>query len=203
MALYLMGWIRAWKTGQTCSAFHSGLDTHAIFSAWVLGPQPGSRFCLKPVLQVGGVDEYDLIEAKKKGRITKPVVAWCVGTCASCFTTEAGTRRTDAHNHLENWGWVIFQSSLLGWAPPAGTPKITQNTAFPRPYQNNHKQTTPLQRENGAPQKEIRPKVVSPFWAPCSAGAVVSVNSCLERAIPWKATVKGPGCFMLAGKIFF
>ena len=24
----------------------------------------------------------------KKGRITKPVVAWCVGTCASCFTTE-------------------------------------------------------------------------------------------------------------------
>ncbi|CAJ1374861.1 unnamed protein product [Effrenium voratum] len=38
--------------------------------------------------EVGGTDEYDLIEAKKKGRITKPVVAWCVGTCASCFTTE-------------------------------------------------------------------------------------------------------------------
>merc|ERR1711920_443433 len=33
-------------------------------------------------------DEYDLIEAVKSGRITKPVVAWCVGTCASCFTTE-------------------------------------------------------------------------------------------------------------------
>lgn len=29
-----------------------------------------------------------LHEAKKKGRITKPVIAWCVGTCASCFTTE-------------------------------------------------------------------------------------------------------------------
>lgn len=38
--------------------------------------------------EVGGLDEYDLIEAKKKGRITKPVIAWCVGTCASCFTTE-------------------------------------------------------------------------------------------------------------------
>jgi len=38
--------------------------------------------------EVGGVDEYDLIEAVKSGRITKPVVAWCVGTCASCFTTE-------------------------------------------------------------------------------------------------------------------
>jgi len=38
--------------------------------------------------EVGGIDEYDLIEAVKSGRITKPVVAWCVGTCASCFTTE-------------------------------------------------------------------------------------------------------------------
>merc|ERR1719215_1050082 len=34
------------------------------------------------------MDEYDLIEAAKKGRITKPVVAWGVGTCASCFATE-------------------------------------------------------------------------------------------------------------------
>jgi len=38
--------------------------------------------------EVGGVDEYDLIESVKSGRITKPVVAWCVGTCASCFATE-------------------------------------------------------------------------------------------------------------------
>merc|ERR1719392_670129 len=38
--------------------------------------------------EVGGIDEYDLIEAAKKGRITKPVIAWCVGTCASCFATE-------------------------------------------------------------------------------------------------------------------
>merc|ERR1719436_316735 len=38
--------------------------------------------------EVGGLDEYDLIEAVKKGRITKPIVAWCVGTCASCFATE-------------------------------------------------------------------------------------------------------------------
>jgi len=38
--------------------------------------------------EVGGLDEYDLIEAVKSGRITKPVIAWCVGTCASCFATE-------------------------------------------------------------------------------------------------------------------
>merc|ERR1719188_1450006 len=61
---------------------------------------PGSRFidhflkyesnpdCKIIVLlgEVGGVDEYDVIEAVKKGDITKPVVAWCVGTCASAFS---------------------------------------------------------------------------------------------------------------------
>eukprot|EP00427_Karlodinium_veneficum_P044464 CAMPEP_0169253946 /NCGR_PEP_ID=MMETSP1016-20121227/38895_1 /TAXON_ID=342587 /ORGANISM="Karlodinium micrum, Strain CCMP2283" /LENGTH=1067 /DNA_ID=CAMNT_0009335339 /DNA_START=64 /DNA_END=3268 /DNA_ORIENTATION=+ len=35
--------------------------------------------------EVGGVDEYDVMEAIKKKEITKPVVAWCVGTCASAF----------------------------------------------------------------------------------------------------------------------
>merc|ERR1719194_130669 len=38
--------------------------------------------------EVGGVDEYDVMEAVKKGEITKPVVAWCVGTCASAFSYE-------------------------------------------------------------------------------------------------------------------
>merc|ERR1719379_1351324 len=38
--------------------------------------------------EVGGTDEYDLIEAVKSGRITKPMIGWCVGTCASCFATE-------------------------------------------------------------------------------------------------------------------
>jgi ATP citrate (pro-S)-lyase len=35
--------------------------------------------------EVGGVDEYDVMEAVKTGKITKPVIAWCVGTCASAF----------------------------------------------------------------------------------------------------------------------
>ena len=48
---------------------------------------PNAKFLLL-LGEVGGTDEYDLIEAVKSGRITKPVVAWCVGTCASCFTTE-------------------------------------------------------------------------------------------------------------------
>merc|ERR1719420_1966677 len=64
---------------------------------------PGSRFidhilkyeanpaCKIIVLlgEVGGVDEYEVMEAVKSGKITKPIVAWCVGTCASAFSYEA------------------------------------------------------------------------------------------------------------------
>merc|ERR1711953_215402 len=32
--------------------------------------------------EVGGVDEYEVMEAVKNKTITKPLVAWCVGTCA-------------------------------------------------------------------------------------------------------------------------
>jgi ATP citrate (pro-S)-lyase len=32
--------------------------------------------------EVGGTEEYDVCEALKDGRINKPLVAWCIGTCA-------------------------------------------------------------------------------------------------------------------------
>ena len=38
--------------------------------------------------ELGGVDEYKVIEAIKAGKITKPVVAWCIGTCSKLFPTE-------------------------------------------------------------------------------------------------------------------
>merc|ERR1719428_2839410 len=38
--------------------------------------------------EVGGIDEYAVMDAIKSGRITKPLIGWCVGTCASCFATE-------------------------------------------------------------------------------------------------------------------
>ncbi|KAG2143523.1 ATP citrate lyase [Suillus bovinus] len=38
--------------------------------------------------EVGGVEEYRVIEAVKSGKIRKPIVAWAIGTCASMFTTE-------------------------------------------------------------------------------------------------------------------
>jgi len=35
--------------------------------------------------EVGGRDEYDVVDALKKGKITKPLVAWCIGTCSKVF----------------------------------------------------------------------------------------------------------------------
>ena len=38
--------------------------------------------------EVGGVDEYEIAKAIESGRIKKPLVAWCIGTCASIFPFE-------------------------------------------------------------------------------------------------------------------
>ncbi|KXJ96405.1 ATP-citrate synthase subunit 1 [Microdochium bolleyi] len=53
--------------------------------------------------EVGGVEEYKVIEAVKNGVITKPIVAWAIGTCASMFTTEVqfGHAGSFANSQLE------------------------------------------------------------------------------------------------------
>jgi ATP citrate (pro-S)-lyase len=38
--------------------------------------------------ELGGKEEYRLVEAKKEGKITKPMVAWVTGTCAKVFPSE-------------------------------------------------------------------------------------------------------------------
>lgn len=38
--------------------------------------------------EVGGTEEYRVIEAVKQGIIKKPIVAWAIGTCAKMFTSE-------------------------------------------------------------------------------------------------------------------
>ncbi|XP_076256595.1 ATP-citrate synthase isoform X2 [Rhynchophorus ferrugineus] len=38
--------------------------------------------------EVGGTEEYFVCEALKNGELNKPLVAWCIGTCASMFTSE-------------------------------------------------------------------------------------------------------------------
>jgi ATP citrate (pro-S)-lyase len=38
--------------------------------------------------ELGGCDEYSLVEALQQGRVQKPVVAWVSGTCARLFKSE-------------------------------------------------------------------------------------------------------------------
>ena len=38
--------------------------------------------------EVGGDEEYRVCEALRSGRINKPLIAWCIGTCADMFTSE-------------------------------------------------------------------------------------------------------------------
>ncbi|KAG9025884.1 citrate synthase [Tulasnella sp. JGI-2019a] len=53
--------------------------------------------------EVGGVEEYRVIEAVKAGTIKKPIVAWAIGTCAKMFTTEVqfGHAGSMANSQLE------------------------------------------------------------------------------------------------------
>eukprot|EP01137_Pigoraptor_chileana_P036094 Opistho-2@31091 len=38
--------------------------------------------------EVGGTEEYLICEAIKNGRIKKPLIGWCIGTCADQFSSE-------------------------------------------------------------------------------------------------------------------
>ncbi|KFQ57688.1 ATP-citrate synthase [Pelecanus crispus] len=38
--------------------------------------------------EIGGTEEYKICRGIKEGRITKPVVCWCIGTCATMFSSE-------------------------------------------------------------------------------------------------------------------
>lgn len=53
--------------------------------------------------EVGGTEEYKVCEALKNGSINKPLVAWCLGTCAKMFPTEVqfGHAGACAHSDLE------------------------------------------------------------------------------------------------------
>jgi ATP citrate (pro-S)-lyase len=53
--------------------------------------------------EVGGVEEYRVIEAVKSGKITKPIVAWAIGTVAGMLKTEVqfGHAGSFANSQLE------------------------------------------------------------------------------------------------------
>ena len=38
--------------------------------------------------EIGGVEEYIVCDLLKQKRITKPIIAWCIGTCSDVFSTD-------------------------------------------------------------------------------------------------------------------
>lgn len=62
--------------------------------------------------EVGGIDEYAVCEAIKSGRITKPLIAWVMGTCASIFPYEVqfGHAGAMARGNLET---AVAKNSAL------------------------------------------------------------------------------------------
>ncbi|KAK9416218.1 putative ATP citrate synthase [Seiridium unicorne] len=71
--------------------------------------------------EVGGVEEYKVIEAVKSGIITKPIVAWAIGTCASLFKTEVqfGHAGSFANSQLETAAMKNKQMKEAGIHVPA------------------------------------------------------------------------------------
>ncbi|KAF8526564.1 ATP-citrate synthase [Hysterangium stoloniferum] len=53
--------------------------------------------------EVGGIEEYRVIDAVRRGIIKKPIVAWAIGTCAKMFATEVqfGHAGSLANSELE------------------------------------------------------------------------------------------------------
>ena len=52
--------------------------------------------------EVGGVEEYRVCEALKSGRINKPMVAWCIGTCGDMFTTDVQVKINETYKDSLN-----------------------------------------------------------------------------------------------------
>eukprot|EP00922_Rhytidocystis_sp_ex-Travisia-forbesii_P023808 GHVS01034947.1.p1 GENE.GHVS01034947.1~~GHVS01034947.1.p1 ORF type:complete len:1159 (+),score=157.21 GHVS01034947.1:212-3688(+) len=57
--------------------------------------------------EVGGKVEHEVAQAMKDGLLTKPVVAWCVGTCASLFSTEV------SFGHAGAWAGTESEHAAL------------------------------------------------------------------------------------------
>ncbi|GAA5888457.1 hypothetical protein JCM16303_002774 [Sporobolomyces ruberrimus] len=95
------------------------LTTNGTFEGIAIGGDryPGTTFidhllryeadpsCKMLVLlgEVGGIEEYRVIEAVKSGQIKKPIVAWAIGTCAKMFATDVqfGHAGSMANSDLE------------------------------------------------------------------------------------------------------
>ena len=68
--------------------------------------------------EVGGLEEYKVVEALKQGKIKKPLVAWVTGTCSKIFPTEvqfghAGARAGNDEETADNKNKALKESGAI------------------------------------------------------------------------------------------
>lgn len=63
--------------------------------------------------EVGGTEEYKICEAIKSGKMLKPVVAWCTGTCATMFNSEVQFGHAGACANRESETAVAKNKALV------------------------------------------------------------------------------------------
>ncbi len=83
--------------------------------------------------EVGGTDEYKVIEAVKEGLITKPIIAWCIGTIAENFSgsVQFGHAGASANSNLETARAKNVALKEAGFIVPEtfnGLPDMIQKT---------------------------------------------------------------------------
>ncbi|KAL1750442.1 ATP-citrate synthase [Schizophyllum commune] len=83
--------------------------------------------------EVGGVEEYRIVEAVKQGKITKPIVAWAIGTCAKMFTTEvqfshAGSMANSELETADTKNRIMREAGFLVPDPFEELPQLLKST---------------------------------------------------------------------------
>jgi ATP-citrate lyase alpha-subunit len=68
--------------------------------------------------EVGGLEEYKVVEALKEGKIKKPLVAWVTGTCSKIFPTEvqfghAGARAGNDEETADSKNKALKESGAI------------------------------------------------------------------------------------------
>ena len=71
--------------------------------------------------EVGGTEEYKVIEAVKSGKITKPIIAWCIGTIAKYYDSgvQFGHAGASANGEMETADYKNAAMAEVGIHVPA------------------------------------------------------------------------------------
>jgi succinyl-CoA synthetase alpha subunit len=71
--------------------------------------------------QVGGTLEYDVVDAVRAGKLRKPLISWCIGTCADHITSEVqfGHAGASAYGKGETASEKNHALAAAGCAVPA------------------------------------------------------------------------------------